>query len=311
MLEQIERRFAAVKPTADFCSLRFVSERSEQIEVRQGVLQPVASSDDTGAMVTVIDRGGLGYAATSDLSTAGLKRAVAAAHGWARRTAGRSVADFSKIDMAAPQGEYETKVAKAWQGVSLAEKVDLLKRECARLKTDDRISDWAAGLWYGETESLYLTASGGRVRQLQRWFAPELRATAFAGGESQSRSLNGRACCGQGGFEHLDRIGFFDAAPQISEQALELLGAPNCPTGALDLVLAPDQMYIQIHESVGHPLELDRILGDERNYAGTSFVTPEMVGSYQYGSKLMNITFDPTVATEMASYAFRRRRHAG
>jgi predicted Zn-dependent protease len=72
----------------------------------------------------------------------------------------------------------------------------------------------------------------------------------------------------------------------------------------MDLLLAPDQMILQIHESIGHPLELDRILGDERNYAGTSFVTPEMFGTYPYGSELLNITFDPTRSEEFASYGF-------
>ena len=72
----------------------------------------------------------------------------------------------------------------------------------------------------------------------------------------------------------------------------------------MDVVLAPDQMMLQIHESIGHPLELDRILGDERNYAGTSFVTLDMFGSYQYGSELLNVTFDPTVAGEIASYGY-------
>ena len=85
---------------------------------------------------------------------------------------------------------------------------------------------------------------------------------------------------------------------------LELLAAPDCPTGDMDLLLAPDQMYIQIHESIGHPLELDRILGDERNYAGTSFVTPDMFGTYVYGSKLLNVSFDPGLVGEAASYAF-------
>ena len=72
----------------------------------------------------------------------------------------------------------------------------------------------------------------------------------------------------------------------------------------MDLLLAPDQMVLQIHESIGHPLELDRILGDERNYAGTSFVTADMFGSFQYGSELLNVTFDPTVPGQLASYGF-------
>ena len=72
----------------------------------------------------------------------------------------------------------------------------------------------------------------------------------------------------------------------------------------MDLLIAPDQMILQIHESIGHPLELDRILGDERNYAGTSFVTPDMFGTYRYGSKLLNITYDPTRPEQFASYGF-------
>ena len=71
----------------------------------------------------------------------------------------------------------------------------------------------------------------------------------------------------------------------------------------------PDQMILQIHESIGHPLETDRILGDERNYAGTTFVKPEMFGSYQYGSPLLNVTFDPTQTNEIASFAFDDEGH--
>jgi len=85
---------------------------------------------------------------------------------------------------------------------------------------------------------------------------------------------------------------------------LELLAAPNCPSGAMDLLLSPDQMVLQIHESIGHPLELDRILGDERNYAGTSFVTTDMIGKFRYGSDLLNITFDPSLPIQFASYGW-------
>ena len=104
--------------------------------------------------------------------------------------------------------------------------------------------------------------------------------------------------------EVLDRYGFGEAATRIAQQALELLHAPNCPTGTMDVLLAPDQMMLQIHESIGHPLELDRILGDERNYAGTSFVTPDMFGGYRYGSDLLNVSFDPGLAGQLASYGF-------
>ena len=91
-------------------------------------------------------------------------------------------------------------------------------------------------------------------------------------------------------------------AQKAGGEAVELLTAEPCPTGKRTLVLMPDQMMLQIHESVGHALEIDRILGDERNYAGGSFITPDDIGNFRYGSPLMNVAFDPTIAQELASY---------
>ncbi|HEY9658679.1 MAG TPA: TldD/PmbA family protein, partial [Allocoleopsis sp.] len=112
------------------------------------------------------------------------------------------------------------------------------------------------------------------------------------------------AHCYQGGWELFPQASLWERAHQIGTQAIELLQAEDCPTARTTLVLAPDQMMLQIHESVGHPLELDRILGDERNYAGGSFVKPGDFGQLVYGSKLMNITFNPSVPGEFASYNF-------
>jgi predicted Zn-dependent protease len=132
---------------------------------------------------------------------------------------------------------------------------------------------------------------------------PWLRAVANRGSETQIRSF-GPDLGGQGGLERLDILELDQQPERVAGEALALLDAPECPSGTMDLILMPGQMTLQIHESIGHPLELDRILGDERNYAGTSFVTAEMFGTYQYGSELLNVTFDPTVSGELASYAY-------
>jgi predicted Zn-dependent protease len=304
MHAKIEESFHRNLPAVDFCSLRLVDERSENICVRQDVLEPVHRSTDLGAMITVIAGGGLGYAATSDLSEAGIRSALSEAHNWAKRTAGKCVVDFSKIEMASPQGEYRTPVRSSWTATSLKDKVSLLMKESQRLKTDDRIVDWEAGMSFVETRSLYITSAGGRVEQELSQLAPSLVVTANEGTETQTRTLNGHGPCRQGGLEVLEEVGFLEAAPVLAAEALQLLGAPNCPSGTMDILLAPDQMILQIHESIGHPLELDRILGDERNYAGTTFVTLDMFGSYRYGSELLNITFDPTLPNEFASFGF-------
>src|SRR5919199_3919683 len=304
MLERIEERFRHLAPQGDFCSLRFVCERSETLAVRQNIVQPVETSEDSGVMLTVYAGDGMGYAATSDVSLSGLQRAAEQARGWALQSAGRSVVDFSKMRTTPPTGAYATHELVPWRHTPLSDKLDLLRTECARLKTDDRIVDWEASLWYTETDTLYLTTDGGRVYQHFVYLVPMLSATANAGSETQTRTFGGRGHGRQGGMEVLDAVGFRSAAPQLAAEALQLLTAPNCPAGVMDVLLAPDQMILQIHESIGHPLELDRILGDERNYAGTSFVTPDMFGSYRYGSELLNVTYDPTRRGELASFAY-------
>ncbi len=305
MIDAIQQRFEKVAPKeADYCSLRFMRERSEQVAVRQDVLLPVTTSEDAGAMVTVWEQGGMGYAATADLSEAGLARAVEQAREWARRTAGRTVVDFREVPTSHPQGEYASPVERAWGSLSLEEKIDLLRSLSSQLKPDERIVDWAAGLAHVAMDTFTLTSGGGRLQQQFSYVFPSLRATANQGAETQTRTFGRDAFCLQGGLEVLDRVGFAGAAPQVAEEALALLTAPNCPSGNMHLLLGPDQMVLQIHESIGHPIELDRILGDERNYAGTSFVTLDMFGSYQYGSKLLNVAFDPTRPEQLASYGY-------
>ncbi len=304
MIETLEKRFREIAPDVDYCSLRYQSESGESVAVRQDILQPVGDHTDAGAMITVAHGGGLGYAATSDLTRSGLAEAARRAQAWAERSAGKSVADFSSMTPSAAQGSYETPVQQPWTGMSLADRIGIVRTQCEKLKGDDRIVDWYAGIGFTDGETFYVNNKGARIHQRFHYLVPVMSVTANEGAETQTRTLGGYGNGRQGGLEILDEIGFHTEAPRLAGEAIELLSAPDCPTGTMDLLLAPDQMILQIHESIGHPIELDRILGDERNYAGTSFVTLDMFGTYRYGSDLLNITFDPTVSSQMASYGF-------
>ncbi len=289
---------------ADFWSIRLVEERSEAYAVRKNVPMPFQASTDRGAMATVYADGGYGYAATGDTSPEGLRKALDRAAKWARVTARLALFDSRSLPHAAPAGRYES---PAWSeaGPSRREWYELLAAESAAAGFDPRIVDWEAGVEVRVATHRLVTSAGGDVVQHYRFLMPGLAVTAHADGVTQTRSLNGyRGICQQGGVEVLARFGFEAAGRRVAEEALELLAAPNCPGGTMDVLLMPDQMILQIHESIGHPLELDRILGDERNFAGTSFVTPDMFGTYRYGSELLNVTFDPTRPEELASYAF-------
>jgi predicted Zn-dependent protease len=304
MLTGLKERFREVLPREGFCSLRAEHERNEVIRVRQNVLQPIQTFEDEGVMVTCMRGGGLGYAAAPDLSTASLRDCVERAGRWAEFTAGRAVFDFSKVVMPHPRGDYATPVKASWESLPLAEKIAIATKECARLKTDPRIADFEALLWYSRTTSIYLTNDGGEVHQVIQRILPSLKVTASEGAQSQTRTLGAQGHTRQGGLEVLSEIGYMTAAPILADEALQLLQAPDCPSGKMDLLLFADQMHLQIHESIGHPLELDRILGDERNYAGTSFVKPEYFGTFRYGSDLLNIVYDPTDPRAFASFAF-------
>lgn len=301
MFSEIERRFRESLPAVDHCTLRLERRREEHLSVERDVATPRRSRESLGGMVTVSHRGGLGYAATSDLSASGLKEAIARAQSAAEMAAGRMISGFPAPAGFTDEITYEGPQVLPWGDVPLAERLGHLAEASRALKADERIVDWGASFWAIDKEQLYLDAAGGRIAQRVHYLMPSLWAAASAQGETQRRSFSD-AGMRVGGAEVLDHIGFFAAPRQVAEEAIQLLEAPNCPEGDMDLLLGPGQMVLQIHESIGHPLELDRILGDERNYAGTSFVSADMFGAFRYGSELLNITFDPEIGAEIASY---------
>ncbi|TPW16710.1 MAG: TldD/PmbA family protein [Halothiobacillaceae bacterium] len=264
MYTELQQRFHAALTGVDFGSLRIVEQRQETLQMRQHVLQPPALQTVLGGFITVYDRGGVGYAATSDLTLTGIKSALDQARRWAHFSAQWPLIDARTLPR--PQRQ--------------------------------------AALHYQQTTIALFTSDNIEITQHFSVIAPGLQVIASDGARTQERSGGGWGCARQGGVEQLLSFGFTQEANQTATEALALLKAPNCPAGQMDLLLMPSQMMLQIHESIGHPLELDRILGDERNYAGRSFVTLDMFGSYQYGSPLLNVTFDPTVTDELASYQF-------
>lgn len=304
MLETIAERFKSFAPQKKQWSFRIVRETSETLSVRHDVCQPVVNTEDLGAMITVYDQRGMGYAATSDLSEVGLKRAIEKAVDWAEFSKDNSIYDLSSVPLSLVRGEYESPNQTTWLSVPLSEKIEFLNDLNVSLRNGKQIVEWFASISYAEEETLFVTSTGGNVRQLNRYVSPNMGVIAGEGAEAQRRTYGGRGKARQGGWEAVDDSSMRESAFKILEEAQELLAAPECPSGRMDVILDPDQMILQIHESIGHPLELDRILGDERNYAGTSFVTLDMFGHYRYGSDLLNVVFDPDVSCQLASYAF-------
>ncbi|MFB4391629.1 MULTISPECIES: TldD/PmbA family protein [unclassified Pseudomonas] len=299
----LRQRFAALRSKADVFSLRHVKQSHQALSVRRNVAEPPFFSQDEGAMLTVRVNGVEAYAATADLSQSGLQRALEQAEALARGIAAHNLLDLREHTV--PNQRHDHLSPNLDQPLpSLAECLELLAAESASVPKDSRLVDWQASLGITRVEQTYLNNVGAELRHAQRFLFPGLAVTASDGQDSQTRSLGRENFGQQGGFEVIQRCGLVGAGKRIADQALQLLLAPNTPSGARDLLLMPDQMMLQIHESIGHPLEMDRILGDERNYAGTSFVKASDFGRLQYGSALLNVTFDPTLGEELASYSF-------
>lgn len=299
-----QQRIQAQLPTdVDYCSFRYVNKVGESIVVNKEVVQPIDRYTDTGYMITVVDQQGIGYVAGSDLTPAAIDTAIKRAKALAIRCGQIGVYDFGEVNFDHAQGQFKTPVTKPVQQLALQDRIDLLVKETAKLKQAAEIVSWYGSISDTQTDSLLLTNRGGRVQQSFSQIVPNLWVTAFDKGESQTRSLSGGNRALQGGGEVVEQH-LVGQAERLAEEVMQLLHADNCPEETLDLLLMPDQMMLQIHESIGHPLELDRILGDERNYAGTSFVTQEMVGAYQYGSSLLNVSYDPTQTHQFASYGY-------
>jgi len=296
--------FKAVVPAVEFWSLRLVHEETETLSVREGVVQPPSLAQGRGVHISLVDRGGHAWAATSALTRTGLRAAVGQALDWLAPSRRYALSAAEGLPRPARSGRYTSRVAMPWDAWSLAQKIELLQVINSELKIDAAIVDWQAHLSRRRTEVTLLTSDGITIEQQFRYLYPGYAAVANRGAQTQLRSGGGWGAARQGGLEQLAAFDFPGGARRVAEEALALVDAPECPDTTADLLLLPDQMMLQIHESIGHPLELDRILGDERNYAGTSFVTPEMFGSYRYGSELLNVTFDPGIAPELASYAF-------
>ena len=289
---------------ADFYSVRFVDERTDDHQVRNDVAQPLRRVRDRGAMLTAWRGAGAGYAATPDVSAKGLQAALDIATRRAESSARLSLVDHRLAARPSQSGVYES------PGMTAAlptrpEWLTRLAHECAAARIDARIVERIASVQVTESDQILITSDGVRIEQRFRFVMPQFTVVAHADGDTQVRTLGGDyGTIAQGGVEILGHFDFDGAGDRLAREALMLLAAPNCPSGARDLLLMPDQMMLQIHESIGHPLELDRILGDERNFAGSSFVKPAFFGTYRYGSSLLNVTFDPGLPGEAAAYAF-------
>ena len=290
---------------ADWIGLRFVQEHTHNRSVRNQHPDQNSIKLERGVMVEVMVEGQIAYAGTSDISKQGIREASRRAVHLAKASADIKVFGFSTQQRPPNRGRFVGPRLHGLDSLALSEFTGKLIEACRHLQASDKIVNVIAETVLVESHHQYISTSGADIDQQFLLVSGNFSATAKDGAAIQRRSLNGPvANCSQSGLEYFDFEALFSDCERVAQQALELLYAENCPCETLDLILASDQMLLQIHESIGHPLELDRILGDERNYAGWSFIKPQDFGHLRYGTDLMNVSFDPSLSGEFACYGF-------
>ncbi|MEA2423479.1 MAG: TldD protein [Thermoleophilaceae bacterium] len=301
MLEDLMSKATA---RADYADVRHVYSRAESISTRNGAVDEVDGSESEGAGVRVRVGGAWGFAGTRDVSRSGLEEALARALAVA---AAQPRAPSTPLAPEPPaRGRWESRAEIDPFAVPLEDKLERLLAADRAMRGDDRIAVTSAHMQALREARTFASTEGALCEQVTTDCGGGISAMAVRGDEVQVRSYPGSHAGDmmQAGYEHFAALDLTESGPRVAEEAIALLTAPACEPGRATIVLDSQQLALQLHESVGHAVELDRVLGTEASYAGTSFVGVADVGSLRYGSGLMNVTADATVPGGLGSFAW-------
>ena len=266
-------------------------------------MERIDDLESEGIGVRVLVDGAWGFACDRQLEDGGARAAAERAAAFARAAPGGHERALAPLEPAA--AEWRTRVERDPFSVPLSEKVELcLRAEEGMAQRHVKVT--AAFVRALSERKLFVSSEGAALEQEMVECGGGIDAIAADGDHSQVRSYPSAhgGSSAQAGWEYVEELGLDREAPRIGEQAAALLTADPCPAATTTIVVDAEQMELQVHESVGHPTELDRVYGTEAAYAGTSFVKPGDLGSLRYGSEHMNITSDPTTPRGLGSFGF-------
>jgi len=297
---------AARRAGADHADARATVDETESVTVRDQEMEGVDRSTSIGIGVRVLAGGRWGFAATARLDDAEITRTAELAVRIARAAARLPGAPVSLSPVEPIRASWRTPVAEDPFTVPLEEKVALLMEATRRAGDVPGVSFAEGSLDFFRRTSWFASSEGAEIEQAVTHAGGGLQATAIGEDDVQRRSFpdSFRGHHKAAGYEHIRRLGLVEEADRIGREAVELLSAPVCPAEVTTLVLDANQMELQIHESVGHPTELDRVLGMEEAYAGGSFLTPQDAGTLRYASPLVSITADATMDGGLGSFGY-------
>jgi TldD protein len=296
---------AALDAGARYADARVMLRRYESMSARNGDIENLSQDEDAGIGVRALVGSGWGFYAMPDLSPVAARAVGEKAAAIAAASAVVPARSSAALVAATPaSGSWRSPCEIDPLAVSLADKGDLLVTATTTMREHGAdVAEGSYQIW--DTKKWFVSSEGHRIDQHITECGGGIAATAIGDGETQRR---GWPCVpgqfGTRGWELVQELDFAGNAAQMADEARALLTAPACPAGHTTVIIGGSQMALQIHESVGHAIELDRILGWEAAFAGTSWLDLSQLGNLRYGSDLMNITIDPTIEGALGSFGF-------
>ncbi|MFN2465171.1 MAG: TldD/PmbA family protein [Candidatus Dormibacteria bacterium] len=297
---------AAKSAGASYADARWESTRRQALSVKLGRVEGLEEDVSAGLGIRVLVGGAWGFASTNDPGPAAAERAGREAVAVARASVlvHRVGVDLGTAVVA--RGTYRGPCEVDPFSINVDEKLALLLEADKGLQTGADIRVTSASSACNHWHKIFMSTEGSDLEQEAWETGAGLESVAVRNGEMQRRSYPnsfGRQM-GQGGWELVRAMRLVEEAPRAADEACALLRADLCPSGTTTVIIDSSQVGLQVHESCGHPTELDRVFGMEAAYAGTSFMTPDLLGSLQYGSDKVTIVADATVPGALGTFGW-------
>jgi len=279
---------------ATFADVRVVAQRSRALTTKNGKVGSASDAESVGMSVRVLADGAWGFAASAELGRGAVEATAARAVHVAQASARVKTQDIQLAPEKPAVAEWTTPHRIDPFTVSVEQVIELLLKVDSELRSVDGVTLAEANMNFNREEIWYASSQGADIHQTKFSTGAGYAAYAFVDNELQKRSYP-NSFGGQWqnkGYELIEELKLVENARRIGEEAVALHRADRCPEGTFDIILDSSQLGLQIHESVGHPIELDRVLGMEANFAGTSFLTLEKLRTLRYGSVLVNVVAD-------------------
>jgi TldD protein len=290
---------------ATYADVRVIESREQGITVRNGQVSGANEVTDTGFGVRVIVDGGWGFASGATLSETEVSRVTARAVEIARASARFQQHDVGLGRPEVHQDTYRTPFVRDPFDVSMADKVALLLEADHQMRREPQVKVTYGSIVTIRNHQYFASSEGSKIEQEITQTGAAIQAYAIEDDEIQRRSYP-QAFRDQHseGWEFIERLDLPGNAERIGSEAVALLSADPCPSGTTTVILGGSQLGLQIHESCGHPTELDRVFGTEAAYAGTSFLTPDKLDDFRYGSSIVNLTADATIPGALGTFGY-------